>query len=343
MDPISGMVTTIQRPKREQKSASFQTTKREAEAKAMRDQSLSERRSSSATDLSARLAAVMADKNRKRDASPSLASSQTAIAVSNQQKSSPDNVSDNGLKILPNTETSTSKQEDHSSKKETLASSETSDAKYDVADVKDVVPPVDKDKAEEASELEIVTSQSGTTDGGSGLQKDEANSQLEKIRKLVDSDHQDGLDKKEQISETTDSEQQKPVGGALIVPALEKSLPSDGNSILEQREAQLLQAMQTIAELHDQIHALQERLDKESAAYKDAQDKLFELQKQIDVSKENANLQLPTSDQKQIKKLENIVEDLKQQLSAKVEQIQGLMEEGEADTWLGSSTWSWCV
>ncbi|KAI8342678.1 hypothetical protein BC941DRAFT_145864 [Chlamydoabsidia padenii] len=93
---------------------------------------------------------------------------------------------------------------------------------------------------------------------------------------------------------------------------------SNGNNdrILAQREQQLLQAMETIAKLHDQIHGLQQDSDKATSQIKTLQNRLEE-QQASQTSSRNG------------KKLELTIQDLNKQLVSKEEQIQGLLKEGE--------------
>ncbi|KAI9496034.1 hypothetical protein BDB00DRAFT_182067 [Zychaea mexicana] len=124
----------------------------------------------------------------------------------------------------------------------------------------------------------------------------------------------------EEISATTD-DPEKTVEG--LSSSTEKSKSQD--TILQQREEQLFQAMQNIAKLHDQIHTLQEEAEKQSAERKSTQTHLEELEKQLKAT----NRSSVGADQKNVKKLESTIEDLRQQLATKSEQAQALMEEGE--------------
>ncbi|ORZ09254.1 TATA element modulatory factor 1 TATA binding-domain-containing protein [Absidia repens] len=91
---------------------------------------------------------------------------------------------------------------------------------------------------------------------------------------------------------------------------------SDKDRILAQREQQLLQAMETIAKLHDQIHGLQQDGDQATAH-------INSLQKRL---QDQSTSQAST---RNVKKLELSIQDMTKQLDSKEEQIQGLLKEGE--------------
>ncbi|CAO3613286.1 unnamed protein product [Cunninghamella echinulata] len=88
------------------------------------------------------------------------------------------------------------------------------------------------------------------------------------------------------------------------------------DKILAQREQQLLQAMETIAKLHDQIHNLQQEGEESNSQIKLLQDQL-------------QNQSTSQSSSRNIKKYETVIQDLNKQLMNKEEQIQGLLQEGE--------------
>ncbi|CAO3600119.1 unnamed protein product [Absidia cylindrospora] len=90
---------------------------------------------------------------------------------------------------------------------------------------------------------------------------------------------------------------------------------SDKDRVLAQREQQLLQAMETIAKLHDQIHGLQQDGDQATAHINSLQKRLQD-QSTSQVSSRN------------VKKLELSIQDMTKQLDSKEEQIQGLLREG---------------
>ncbi|ORX56844.1 hypothetical protein DM01DRAFT_330843, partial [Hesseltinella vesiculosa] len=103
-----------------------------------------------------------------------------------------------------------------------------------------------------------------------------------------------------------------PEDHSVVLP----SPQSDPERILAQRERQLLQAMETIAKLHDQIHILQQQED----TYIDEINTL-----RTSLEDQQAN----QVSSRQVKKYEQSIQDLNRQLSAKEEQVQGLMLEGE--------------
>ncbi|KAI8142120.1 hypothetical protein BJV82DRAFT_148186 [Fennellomyces sp. T-0311] len=127
-------------------------------------------------------------------------------------------------------------------------------------------------------------------------------------------------------AEACDAETAKAVASAKVppveLPEVEADKPDTDkkDTILQQREEQLFQAMQNIANLHDQIHTLQEQAEKQASERARAQTQLEELESQLT----KANRPGPGN----VKKLESTIEDLKQQLATKTEQVQGLMEEG---------------
>lgn len=90
----------------------------------------------------------------------------------------------------------------------------------------------------------------------------------------------------------------------------------DKDRILAQREQQLLQAMETIAKLHDQIHGMQQESDTATSQIKSLQSRLQEV----------STSQVPSRNNK---KLEQTIQDLNKQLVSKEEQIQGLLKEGK--------------
>ncbi|KAI9303172.1 hypothetical protein BJ944DRAFT_241684 [Cunninghamella echinulata] len=100
-------------------------------------------------------------------------------------------------------------------------------------------------------------------------------------------------------------------------PVSSSDLDNDNkDKILAQREQQLLQAMETIAKLHDQIHNLQQEGEESNSQIKSLQDQL-------------QNQSTSQSSSRNIKKYETVIQDLNKQLMNKEEQIQGLLQEGE--------------
>ena len=93
--------------------------------------------------------------------------------------------------------------------------------------------------------------------------------------------------------------------------------------ILEQRETQLFQAMETIAKLHDQIHQMQEETDQKQTLIQQLETEKDQL------AQENSQAGSAPQLMKSVKRLESTVEDLKRQLADKDDKLQGLLQEGE--------------
>lgn len=265
MDPISGMVTTIEKPKAKSvNSPATNTTKptnntpkdtsKTTEKK--EEKRVSEKRSSS--DLSTRLAAVMAEKKKKGSDSPK---SNTTTKV----------------ETIP---TETAKEE---AKKEDNKS----------LDIEKEADTTVKDEPESTQEKKDEGETPPGTSTDSGTENDSTN-----------------VDPGNGLSPTSPP----PLPSSNVTSNDEK------DRILEQRETQLLQAMENIAKLHDQIQQIQEEAEKSKS---DFQAKIETLEKEADNPSSSTNLN------KNVKKLESTVEDLQKQLASRDEKIQGLMAEGE--------------
>ncbi|KAI9286235.1 TATA element modulatory factor 1 DNA binding-domain-containing protein [Umbelopsis sp. AD052] len=122
-------------------------------------------------------------------------------------------------------------------------------------------------------------------------------------------------DKPETIMEQAASSSEEPT---VLVTDISTSVPKEDsaakanedekwNAIIRQREEQVLSVMKSNAELHEQLHQLQDSSDAEIARLKSKIDEFM--------SSKGGN---------------KIVEDLRSQLAGKDTQIQGLMAEGEA-------------
>lgn len=294
MDPISGMVTTIQRPKRTAKSPGTpRSTEKDTQdlPRQSPDITASERRSS---DLSSRLAAIMAEKTRQGKTSrpSSIASTNTNkevdtskdIEIETAQKSQSQNQAED-------------KQSDNSVvAAESLPVAEEpgvdSDDKKREEEEEDSKKSIEKDRNADISET--------SPDYAS---KDHGHNDSRDRTILADTEKLPG-----NMENAGDSNEH-------AVPAVNSS---SSDPILKQREMQLFQAMQTIAKLHDQIHSLQEEVEKQQ---KENEAILAEL-------KATRSASTNAADQRHVRKLEAQIEELKQQVASKSEQIQGLMEEG---------------
>lgn len=281
MDPISGMVTTIERPR----TAPPPTViKKDEQTK------LVESRSSS--DLSTRLAAVMAEKTKKNTS--------LKIAVESTEP------------VVPPKDTSTIPKEEETRKEDSLAQVN-QDAP--TTEIQQDVPKKEAHVQEITAEAHI---EEITTDKHKDVKEHTSNG----IEKVV----MEETDEVETKVDTVDNTYVKEVE-----PVIETNISSvttapkdDKDRILEQRETQLLQAMENIAKLHDQIHQIQEDADTKEAELRSALNQM-----EAKAIEDNANTSSPANLTKTIKRLETTVDDLKKQITTKEDQIQGLMHEGE--------------
>lgn len=307
MDPISGMVTTMQRPKSSSKPAGTVSRNIEKESqdpqRSLADTSTSQRSSS---DLSARLAAIMAEKSRQGKTSrpSSIRSTDT-----NKQADTIDGNDTEVVEMNTSPNQATDKHPDAMVVNEDESSRIAAEPnENDVDENSESNENQEEEKGEEKENNDPVasveTSENEALCGTSSVETTQTpNADDSSLNKAT----------------TTESNDSAALGNECTMPAISND---SSDSILKQREMQLLQAMQTIAKLHDQIHSLQEEAEKQQ---KENQIVLAELEA---MKANNSKANGSAADQRQIRKLEAQVEDLKQQLASKSEQIRGLMEEG---------------
>lgn len=287
MDPISGMVTTMQRPK-SSKPAGTVSRNIEKESqdpqRSLADTSTSQRSSS---DLSARLAAIMAEKSRQ-----GKTSRPSSIRSTDTNKQA-DTIDGNDTEVV---EMNTSPNQAADKHPDAMVVNEDESSRI-------AAEPKGEEKENNDPVASVETSENEDLCGTSSVETQTPNADDSSLNKAT----------------TTESNDSAALGNECTMPAISND---SSDSILKQREMQLLQAMQTIAKLHDQIHSLQEEAEKQQ---KENQTVLAELEA---MKANNNKANGSAADQRQTRKLEAQVEDLKQQLASKSEQIRGLMEEG---------------
>lgn len=288
MDPISGMVTTMQRPKSSSKPAGTVSRNIEKESqdpqRSLADTSTSQRSSS---DLSARLAAIMAEKSRQ-----GKTSRPSSIRSTDTNKQA-DTIDGNDTEVV---EMNTSPNQAADKHPDAMVVNEDESSRI-------AAEPKGEEKENNDPVASVETSENEDLCGTSSVETQTPNADDSSLNKAT----------------TTESNDNAALGNECTMPAISND---SSDSILKQREMQLLQAMQTIAKLHDQIHSLQEEAEKQQ---KENQTVLAELEA---MKANNNKANGSAADQRQTRKLEAQVEDLKQQLASKSEQIRGLMEEG---------------
>lgn len=288
MDPISGMVTTMQRPKSSSKPAGTVSRNIEKESqdpqRSLADTSTSQRSSS---DLSARLAAIMAEKSRQ-----GKTSRPSSIRSTDTNKQA-DTIDGNDTEVV---EMNTSSNQAADKHPDAMVVNEDESSRI-------AAEPKGEEKENNDPVASVETSENEDLCGTSSVETQTPNADDSSLNKAT----------------TTESNDNAALGNECTMPAISND---SSDSILKQREMQLLQAMQTIAKLHDQIHSLQEEAEKQQ---KENQTVLAELEA---MKANNNKANGSAADQRQTRKLEAQVEDLKQQLASKSEQIRGLMEEG---------------
>ncbi|KAI9028865.1 hypothetical protein CLU79DRAFT_516298 [Phycomyces nitens] len=298
VDPISGAVTTIQRPKKpdlEPKSPTYTSRNMPSPSR-------------QSTDLSSRLAAVLSEKGRKTPISNSPDPSRTPrpeVATPNSPKPS--------VKPVEPSVEKTTDEPAEPSKETSIEKDASTETNIDpiVEPSKEIIKVAPKE-----TESIVVQDQQKKEDNENN--KDNKDNEEEQ----VESD-----DKKDESPKETSNDPITPIEKADESPQLPVAVNSvvEPNHILEQRELQLLQAMETIAKLHDQIHQSQQDTEKSNQDYQKANEEIKELKSQLETFQAGK----PAGQQKSTRKLESTIEELKQQISLKEEQIQGLMHEGE--------------
>ncbi|KAI8884480.1 hypothetical protein K501DRAFT_332661 [Backusella circina FSU 941] len=300
MDPISGMVTTIEKPKT--------ITEKPREKPREKPNKADVPRTSS--DLSARLAAVMSEKK----ASPRLKEKDIAVIVDENKVNLSDKQPSTSKADKPN------ELEEESSKivEEKNADETPKEKEQDVVEKEeDNTPSLEITKKEEEQEDELeskLDNESLKEKGEEEVEEPkEDNDVLQQVSVVEEKpvENSDSITKDQVKKETT-----------KVVEELKKT-PKDSSkdTILEQREQQLFQAMENIAKLHDQIHQLQEKETVYTSHISELEEKVAQHEQ------ENSNPAPNT--QKNVKRLEAAVEDLKKQITNKDEKIQGLLQEGE--------------
>ena len=245
--------------------------------------------SRSTSDLPTRLAAVMAEKQR----STSAPSTPKAIEVKEEAMLE----IDKDTVIMPN----------NSSTENVLAK----DAKESPSTPGPVATVGQKET--ELSKKNTTGNETITVEGNPKIEPDTIIKNETSEVQLDDS--QNTLGDKDAINKS-----QEPTAVIInSIPTLKEN-GDDINLILEQREKQLLQSMENIANLHDQMHQAQEEAEKRETELKS---RIIALEKESESATSTANLT------KNIKRLEATVEDLQKQIKTKDEKIEGLMLEGE--------------
>ncbi|CAO3612270.1 unnamed protein product [Mucor fragilis] len=331
VDPISGMVTTIEKPKKPKAPVEKRPAEIPAATKPL------ESRSSS--DLSSRLAAVMAEKSKRADKSPrhSLkAMETTSESKVNDKETEEEAPSQEGTEsaapatndIKPkdpvDDKTDATKEEEQAeaTSNADFPAEATLEAVQDEVEVNatftdplqaDAKEPVTRAMTpkEDTDSTADVTAETALQDDGEPGGVDALEAAVEKIPLVSKTDTA--------INKETKQDSAKP--NSSHVGKDEK------DRILEQRETQLMQVMENITKLHDQMQQLQENADKKE---NQLQAKIDQLEAKIKQNEgENAQAGSPAILQKSVKRLEATVDDLRKQMLAKDEKIQGLLHEGE--------------
>lgn len=325
MDPISGMVTTIEKPKKP-KAPVEKKPESPAAAKPL------ESRSSS--DLSSRLAAVMAEKSKRADKSPrqSLQAKERTPETKQDEK-----VTDNEAPLQDEKEAvptpkenepedKTNSREEEEEQEQAVA---TSQADSQAETSSEAVQDEAKSSATftdplQADMEEPVTRETAPKDDTNSTSDAKVETALQEDEKPGDVDVSEPTVAEKPLESKRNTEKKKKSAKANSNHVVEKD---EKDRILEQREIQLMQVMENITKLHDQMQQLQDNADKKEGQL---QAKIDSLEAKIKQSEgENAQAGSPAILQKSVKRLEATVDDLKKQMLAKDEKIQGLLHEGE--------------
>lgn len=315
------MVTTVQRPKKKKQTSSSSSTTPPLSSSPSTSPYETKKPPERSGDLASRLAAAVNDKPRSPDMkkinkdTTSLPRSSTESANTSEsdskQPATSETVKEND-KVLDEKEVSTTNEEDlgtttikpviEAAKDDTVQSKE--DEESNDSQLNDEEQKESKENTEQVKKEE---DQPMTVYQEDDVEKDtkQENVDVESSPKSNDKE-----DNEQQVVTSSNSKQ------SVDIPEIKTN---NKDTILQQREAQLFQAMQNIAQLHDQIHNLQEQAEKERRGY---EDRIKEL------SSRPASGSGGGGDARSVKKLESTIEDLQRQLKGKNEQIQGLMEEG---------------
>lgn len=219
MDPISGMVTTIEKPKK------VSNTKK-VEPKPI------ESRSSS--DLSLRLAAVMAEKNKNKTSSPRSSFIEVVEKDTFKENSMTTESTEKGVDSINNSK-------EVEAKAEIIPKEEKEKEKLETEPQKD----------ENKSEIEPEEKEKITVEEKDPLEKlDTSNTTMNKT------------DVSLEPTSLVDTTFNTAIATATKISDVEK------DKVLEQREKQLLQVMENITKLHDQMQQIQEDAEKNESALK---------------------------------------------------------------------------
>lgn len=341
VDPISGMVTTVQRPKKKKQdnhaTPSPSSTPPPSSSSPTINPYEPKKPPERSGDLASRLAAAVNDKPRSPDMKksnkdttlPRTSTESANISEPDVKKPAASEIADKTTKALDDKDVSTANEEDS----ETIATTPENEAAKDddMAKLKereetkddgdDHQPRDEEQKGSEESIEKVEQEEEGQPvrmNQEDDVEKDikEDNVDMEAPTKSIEkSTKEGGSDEQQQQQQPATDDTNNNNNQSVDIPEIKTD---NKDTILQQREAQLFQAMQNIAQLHDQIHTLQEQADKDRRGY---EDRIKELSSR------------PTAvsgggDARSIKKLENTIEELQKQLKGKNEQIQGLMEEG---------------
>lgn len=340
MDPISGMVTTVQRPKKQKQNATTTTSSPSSTPPPPSSSSPTinpyepKKPPERSGDLASRLAAAVNDKPRSPDMKksnkdttlPRTSTESANMSEPDVKKPAASEIANETTKALDDKEISPANEEDS----ETIATTPENEAAKDdgMAQLKEREEAKDDDDDDNQPSNE---EQKGSEESIEKVEKEQEdqpvrmNQEDDVAEKDIKEDNVDMEAPTKSIEKSTneggsDEQQQQPAtddtsNQSVDIPEIKTD---NKDTILQQREAQLFQAMQNIAQLHDQIHTLQEQADKDRRGY---EDRIKELSSR------------PTAvsgggDARSVKKLESTIEELQKQLKGKNEQIQGLMEEG---------------
>lgn len=335
VDPISGMVTTIEKPKKPKASV---------EKKPEPPATTKPLESRSSSDLSSRLAAVMAEKSKRADKSPRNSLKATGknpeinVDVEAKDKEAPlqdkkeatptaeEKPLNNEAEKIANEKKDVKEEDQAVATSNADSTAETAlEAVQDKVKSSTITDPLQEDMDESVTISDMAAKDDTTST---------ADATAEKAIKGVE--EPDVVDVPEPASAEESSESSvakldtpktkdtKPDSTKVKSSHVEKD---EKDRILEQREIQLMQVMENITKLHDQMQQLQDNADKKESQL---QAKIDQLETKIKQSEgESAQADSPANLQKSVKRLEATVDDLKKQMLSKDEKIQGLLHEGE--------------
>ncbi|GAN03808.1 hypothetical protein MAM1_0049d03263 [Mucor ambiguus] len=331
VDPISGMVTTIEKPKK---------PKAPVEKKPESPAATRPLESRSSSDLSSRLAAVMAEKSKRADKSPrhSLKATEKTNETNVDEKATDKEAplqDEKEAALTPENNKAEGKAKNKADLKkegEGEPAVATSNADPQVETTSEAAQDKPEFGAIFTDPLQADTEEPATSDT---TPKDDTNSTTDATaeKALLDDEKTGVVDDSEPVSAEIPSESQTDMATNKRTKQDSKKVNSsyvekdEKDQILEQRETQLMQVMENITKLHDQMQQLQDNADKKE---NQLQTKIDQLEAKIKQNEgEEAMAGSPAILQKSVKRLEATVDDLKKQILAKDEKIQGLLHEGE--------------